>query len=86
MVSYRSTDGLNFESRLAVPEPKRFVYILKSINTVDTYYVGVTSCVVARLPAHNAGLSPHTAEHRPWRTLVLIEFDEEALRSRSSGT
>jgi putative endonuclease len=56
---------------------KRFVYILKSINVPAQYYVGVTSDPKTRLEAHNAGLSPHTAAHRPWRTLVVIEFDEE---------
>jgi predicted GIY-YIG superfamily endonuclease len=56
---------------------KRFVYIVKSINYPTQYYVGVTSDPGARLRAHNAGLSPHTAEHRPWRTLVVVEFDEE---------
>lgn len=60
-----------------MPAPKRFVYILTSINTSATYYVGITSDMAARLAAHNAGLSPHTAEHRPWRALVVIEFDEE---------
>ena len=33
-----------------------------------------------RAPAarpHNEGLSHHTSRHRPWRTLVVIEFDEE---------
>jgi putative endonuclease len=57
--------------------PKRFVYILKSIALPDEYYVGVTSNPRARLAAHNDGRSPYTAEHRPWRTLVIIEFDEE---------
>jgi hypothetical protein len=51
-----------------VAAPKRIVYILKSVNSPLTYYVGVTSDMTARLEAHNAGLSPHTAEHRPWRT------------------
>ena len=59
-------------------QPKRFVYILKSICNPAEYYVGVTSDPTARLAAHNAGLSPHTSEHRPWRALVVIEFDEEA--------
>ena len=58
-------------------EPKRFVYILKSVNQDDEYYVGITSNLATRLLAHNAGLSAHTADHRPWRTLVVIEFDEE---------
>ena len=56
---------------------KRFVYILKSILDPDEYYVGLTSDPDARLRAHNAGMSPHTAQHRPWRSLVRIEFDEE---------
>jgi putative endonuclease len=58
--------------------PKRFVYILKSIPKPHEYYVGLTSNPKSRLSTHNAGLSPHTAQHRPWRTLVRIEFDEEA--------
>ena len=57
--------------------PRRFVYIMKSIAAPDEYYVGVTSNVDLRLRAHNEGLSAHTSRHRPWRTLVVIEFDEE---------
>ena len=51
--------------------------IIKSVTTPDEYYVGVTSDVALRLRDHNAGLSRHTSHHRPWRTLVVIEFDEE---------
>lgn len=58
-------------------QPKRFVYILKSLVTPNEFYVGLTSDPEARLQAHNAGLSPHTATHRPWKYLVLIEFDDE---------
>jgi putative endonuclease len=57
--------------------PKRFVYILKSLANPDEYYVGVTSNMSARLAAHNEGLSPHTSNMRPWKSLVVIEFDEE---------
>jgi putative endonuclease len=60
-----------------VAGPRRFVYIIKSVPRPAQYYVGVTSNLPARLKAHNAGLSPHTAPHRPWRPLVVIEFDEE---------
>ena len=52
------------------------MYILKSENDPDEY-VGVTADPDARLRAHNAGTSAHTAQFRPWRTLVCIEFDEE---------
>jgi putative endonuclease len=58
-------------------KPKRFVYILKSVREPHEYYVGVTADPEGRLHAHNAGLSPHTARHRPWRRLVCIEFDDE---------
>jgi predicted GIY-YIG superfamily endonuclease len=60
---------------------KRFVYILKSILDPDEYYVGLTSDPEARLGAHNAGMCPHTAPHRPWRPLVRIESDEQEPRS-----
>jgi predicted GIY-YIG superfamily endonuclease len=68
-------DSLAF--RVLVAGPKRFVYILKSVNRIGTYYVGVTSDFERRLGAHNAGLSSHTAGARPWRSLVVVEFDEE---------
>jgi len=61
---------------------KRFVYILKSLADPNQYYIGVTSDPEARLRAHNAGMSSHTVRHRPWRTLVCIEFDEEATALR----
>lgn len=57
--------------------PKRFVYILRTVKSPPRYDVGVTSNLARRLAFHNAGLSPHTATHRPWRRLVVIEFDEE---------
>jgi putative endonuclease len=50
---------------------------VKSVSTAGTYYVGVTSDLAKRLDAHNAGLSPHTGKARPWRRLVVIQFDEE---------
>lgn len=58
-------------------DARRFVYIIQSIGRPVAYYVGLTSDVEARLAAHNAGLSPHTAVNRPWRRLVVVEFDEE---------
>jgi putative endonuclease len=60
-----------------MPHAKRFVYIIQSIGRPVAYYVGLTSDVEARLSAHNEGLSPHTATNRPWRRLVVVEFDEE---------
>lgn len=60
-----------------MPAGRRFVYIIKSLVVPDEYYVGLTSDVDLRLRAHNEGLSPHTSRYRPWRTLVVIEFDQE---------
>jgi predicted GIY-YIG superfamily endonuclease len=83
--SLRKTQSLGVFNRARVlvlavgmSAPQRFVYILKSLAKPDTYYVGLTSDVPRRLETHNEGLSVHTSEHRPWRTLVVIEFDEEA--------
>jgi predicted GIY-YIG superfamily endonuclease len=61
-----------------MPNAKRFVYIITSVIADATYYVGITSDMAARLRAHNAGLSPYTVKNRPWRVLVVIEFDDEA--------
>ena len=60
-----------------MPAPKRFVYILKSISTPPAYYVGLTSHPSTRLAEHNDGLCDSTSRGRPWRILVVIEFDEE---------
>lgn len=57
-------------------QPRRFVYIVKSLEHATTFYVGVTSDPVARL-ARNAGLTVSTLKHRPWKHLAVIEFDEE---------
>jgi predicted GIY-YIG superfamily endonuclease len=69
--------GVAFGFSHGMVSPKRFVYILKSVNSPHQYYTGVTSAPDLRLKAHNAGTSTHTASARPWRKLVVIEFDEE---------
>jgi putative endonuclease len=56
---------------------KRFVYILRSLRTPTRYYTGLTSDVVSRLEAHNAGHCKHTAESRPWYVDVVVEFGDE---------
>lgn len=57
--------------------PKRFVYLLRSLDGGGRPYVGVTSNVVERLSFHNAGRSSHTAKYRPWALAVAIEFPDE---------
>ena len=53
---------------------RRVVYVLLSTVHPNRYYTGVTFDVPARLAAHNAGLSKHTANGKPWKLVTTIEF------------
>jgi putative endonuclease len=59
--------------------PKRYVYIIRSVNRPDRRYVGVTADLPARLSAHNAGQNRATASWRPWVIVVCVEFRTEQL-------
>ena len=59
-------------------EPKRFVYVLRRDGENPDFYVGVTSIVVARVSAHNAGRCPHTSSRGPWLLVMALEFADEA--------
>ena len=54
-----------------------WVYLIRSAADPKRIYVGRTGDFHARLVAHNAGSSPHTAKYRPWKAVVVIGFDEE---------
>jgi putative endonuclease len=56
----------------------KYVYLLESINSPEQVYVGLTDDLPARLDAHNAGQSPHTAKFKPWRLVTYIAFSDEA--------
>ncbi len=56
---------------------KRFVYVIRSERVPAQHYVGVTWNVMTRLASHNAGESPHTRRHRPWRLVVAMAFPTE---------
>ena len=56
---------------------KRFVYILRSLASPSSHYVGSTSDVDRRLAVHNSGGSQHTAQKRPWKLVVSVEFANE---------
>lgn len=51
-----------------------YVYILQSIDYPDEFYTGLCQDLVARLGAHNAGQSTHTAKFKPWRLLSCHYF------------
>ena len=57
--------------------PKRIVYVLKGETDPAQYYTGLTSCLPARLDAHNSGQCPHTASGKPWIIDVIVEFADE---------
>jgi predicted GIY-YIG superfamily endonuclease len=54
-----------------------YVYILQSIARPDEFYTGLCADVNARLAAHNAGRSPHTAKFKPWRVISSHYFERE---------
>lgn len=58
--------------------PKTCVCILRSLDDPKRYYTGVTGNPDARLAAHNAGRSPHTAARGPWELDVVIESSDQA--------
>ena len=58
-------------------DARRFVYILKSVDSTPHFYVGSTSDVQARFADHNAGRCPHTTRHRPWQFHVTIALPDE---------
>lgn len=52
-----------------------YVYILESALSPGRFYVGTTADLKARVADHNAGRSPHTSKHRPWRLKRYCAFD-----------
>jgi predicted GIY-YIG superfamily endonuclease len=73
--------------------PRRFVYLIQSVTRPDRHYIGRTHDMPSRLASHNAGESPRTCNHRPWRLVVSVAFASEAkameferyLKSASGG-
>ena len=54
-----------------------YVYILRSLNHSEHYYVGVTGDLRVRLKKHNAGEVSHTSKYAPWRMNTYIAFFDE---------
>ena len=54
----------------------KYVYLLQSISHPGKRYVGITADFEARLKQHDAGQSPNTAKHRPWKPVVVIQFED----------
>jgi len=61
---------------------KRFVYILRSVDSPERRYIGLAADVSARLHAHNAGQNPSTVRWKPWLIDVCVEFRTEQMAVR----
>jgi predicted GIY-YIG superfamily endonuclease len=66
-------------------EPKRTLYVLRSVQNPARYYTGVTSDVNVRLVGHNAGKCPHTADGGPWPLMSSSGSLTNAERLHSSA-
>jgi putative endonuclease len=54
-----------------------YVYILRSLGRLDTYYTGVTGDLRARLREHNTGKVPHTSKFAPWEIKTYTAFADK---------
>jgi predicted GIY-YIG superfamily endonuclease len=54
-----------------------YVYILRSLEHADRYYVGITADLRSRLKKHNAGEVSHTSKFAPWAIKTYVAFSDE---------
>lgn len=55
-----------------------YVYLIKSLEFPEKFYVGYTTDLIQRLEAHNSGESFHTAKYMPWELVMYLVFEDEA--------
>lgn len=54
-----------------------YVYLLQSLRDSNQRYIGLTSNLKQRVHQHNAGGSPHTAKHGPWKLVAALRFEDD---------
>jgi hypothetical protein len=54
-----------------------YVYILRSLQQADRFYVGVIADLRACLCKHNACEVQHTSKYSPWTVKTYIAFSSE---------
>ncbi|MGD9539277.1 MAG: GIY-YIG nuclease family protein [Alphaproteobacteria bacterium] len=54
-----------------------YVYILRSLEYPERYYVGVTADLRDRLKKHNACEVSHTSKYAPWAIKTYIAFSDD---------
>ena len=55
-----------------------YVYILRSLQQADRFYVGVTADLRARLRKHNAREVRHTSKYTPWTVKTYFSSEKQA--------
>ena len=53
-----------------------YVYILRSVQHQERFYVGFTEDLKQRLARHNSGHVAHTSKFRPWEIKTAIAFTD----------
>jgi putative endonuclease len=54
-----------------------YVYILRSVEYPERYYIGIAGDLRARLKKHNAGEVSHTSKYAPWTIKTYIAFSDD---------
>jgi len=54
-----------------------YVYLIASINFPDQTYIGHTDNLNERLETHNSGGSLYTKQHRPWKLIAIVGFEDK---------
>jgi putative endonuclease len=82
-INAQNSPGLGLARPAGVSQDvKRFVYVLHSLTNPDRQFVESAANVPMRIAAHNAGHSPLTATHRPWRLVAVVQFGSEGTAQR----
>ena len=55
----------------------KYVYLLRSTSNPSKTYIGLTDNLNRRLDEHNAGKTPHTSKHLPWKIEVAVRFESD---------
>jgi len=55
-----------------------YIYLINSVRSPETIYVGYTTNLKQRLETHNSGGSIHTAQHRPWKLIMYLGFEDQS--------
>lgn len=54
-----------------------YVYMLRSIDRPDRWYVGMTGNLTQRIKAHNSLKTAHTSKFAPWRIETAVAFRDK---------